>query len=169
MSNAAHQLQRETEAARVLRAQISALDGVDEDTIRDTIEGETKLDSLIAQVVEDIAIDSASIDGIKAHIETMRGRKERLEARIESRRTAVLMAMTMGEIKKLELPVATLSRKPVPPKVQVVDEAQIPSAFWRRSDPTLDKRALLDALKGEQVIPGASLSNGGETLSLRWS
>jgi len=169
MTDHAHQLQRETEAARVLREQLVALVDGDDEVIRDTIEGETSLHDLVAKVVEEVAADSASVEGIKAHLETMRGRKERLEARIEFRRSAILNAMAIGEIKKLELPIATLTRKPTPPKVHITDEAAIPSDFWKRSDPTLDKKALAEALKDKREVPGATLSNGGETVAIRWS
>ena len=169
MTDHSRQLQRETEAARVLREQLADLAGGEEEAVRDTIEGATNLHELIGAVVEDIASDCASIEGIDAHLKTMRGRKERLEARVESRRAVILNAMAIGEIKKLELAIATLSRKPVPSKALVLDETQIPAQFWKRADPTLDKRALLDALKGEQIIPGASLSNGSETIAIKWS
>jgi hypothetical protein len=162
-------LQRETEAARILREQLADLMDGDEIAIRDTIEGETNLHELIASVAEDIATDEASVAGIKAHIETMKARKERLERRIEFRRSAILNAMSIGEVKKLELAIATLSRKPVPPKVQIVNEAEIPSQFWKRADPTLDKKAIADALKNNEQVPGATLSNGGETLAVKWS
>ena len=166
--DAATRLQRETEAARILREQLADIAGDDEDVLRDSIEGETNLHELIAAVVEEVAADAASVDGIKAHIETMRGRKERLEARIEAKRSAILNAMAIGEIKKMELPIATLSRKPTPPKVHIVDEAEIPSSFWKRAEPTLDKRALAEALKEKQAIPGVTLSNGSETLAIRF-
>jgi hypothetical protein len=161
-------LQRETEAARVLREQLAAIVGDDADTMRDIIEGETNLHELIAKVVADVATDAANVAGIKAHIETMKARQERLESRIEVYRSAILNAMAIGEMKKLELPIATLSRKPTPPKVQITDEAAIPSQFWRRADPTLDKKAISDALKSNQDVPGATLSNGAETLAIRF-
>lgn len=164
----ADRLKRETEAARILREQLADLEG-DEETIRDTIEGETNLHELIASVAEDIATDEASVAGIKAHIETMKARKDRLERRIEFRRSAVLNAMSIGEIKKMELAIATLTRKPVPPKVQITDETTIPSWFWKRAEPALDKKAIADALKNNEQVPGATLSNGGETLAVKWS
>lgn len=163
------QLQRETEAARILREQLIALNADDPDVIRDTIEGETSLHELIASVVEEIAHDQAGVEGIKTHVKTMNGRRERLEARIESRRSAILNAMAVGGISTLQLAIATLSRKPVPPKVQIISEADVPAQFWKRSDPELDKKALLAALKDEQKIPGATLSNGSETISIRFA
>jgi hypothetical protein len=164
----ASKLQRETEAARILRAQLSDLADGDEDAIRDTIEGETSLHELIAKVIEDLAADEANVAGIKAHIETMKVRKERLEKRIEFRRAAILNAMSIGEIKTLPLAIATLTRKPVPPKLLITNETEIPSQFWKRADPTLDKKAIADALKNEQQVPGATLSNGSETLAIRF-
>lgn len=168
-TNASHQLQRETEAARILRDQIAALADGDEEVVRDTLEGVTDLHELIAAVVDEIAHDTASVAGIKGHIKNMEARRARMEARIESRRAAILNAMAIGEIKKLELPIATLSRRNTAPQLQTSDEAQIPSQFWKRADPSLDRKALLDALKGGQIVPGAELSNGGETLSVKWS
>lgn len=162
------QLQRETEAARVLRAQLADLAGDDPDAIRDTLEGETNLHELIAKVIADVAADAAHVKGIEAHIAEMEARKERLKLRMQTARAAILNAMAIGEIKKLELPIATLSRKPVPPSVQIIDEALIPSEFWKRSDPRLDKKAIAEALKEKREVPGAMLSNGGETLAVRF-
>lgn len=164
----ASKLQRETEAARVLRAQLADLADGDEATIRDTIEGETSLHELIAKVIEDVAADEASVAGIDAHIDTMEARKERLKRRIEFRRAAVLNAMSIGEIKTLPLAIATLTRKPTPPKVMIIDEAAIPSQFWRRSDPKIDKVLLKGAIGAGEQIPGVELSNGGETLAVKW-
>lgn len=161
-------LSKETEAARVLKEQLRDIAGDDEDMIRDTIEGETSLHEIIRQVVEEISAATANVVGIKAHIEKLKARQERLEAGIETKRTAILNAMAIGEIKKLDAGIATLSRKPVPPKLVVVDEAAIPSQFWKRADPTLDKKALTEALKSKTDVPGAQLSNGSETLALRW-
>lgn len=161
-------LSKEMEAARVLREQLRDIAGDDEDAIRDTIEGETNLHEVIRRVVEEISAATANVEGIKAHIEKLKARQERLEAGIETRRAAILNAMAIGEIKKLDAGIATLSRKPVPPKLVVVDETAIPSKFWKRAEPTLDKKALTSALKDEELVPGAQMSNGGETLALRW-
>ncbi|MGE0857439.1 MAG: siphovirus Gp157 family protein [Hyphomicrobiaceae bacterium] len=45
--------------------------------------------------------------------------------------------------------------------------SRIPSEFWKPQPPRLDKKVVLDALKAGAVVPGAELSNGGETLSMR--
>jgi hypothetical protein len=188
------QLQRETEAARVLREQLKDLAGDDEETVRDTIEGATSLHELIEAVVEDIATYEAKIEAIDAMCAKWKARKERYAARVESHRAVILNAMGMGEIRKLEFAIATVSRQNVAPKLMVIDEAAIPSEFWKRGDPKLDKKALTTALKdmaavAEELalakknglakeileeterklkpIPGVTLSNGSETVAIR--
>jgi hypothetical protein len=79
------------------------------------------------------------------------------------------MAMSMAELAKLELPQATLSRKRTPPKAIVTSEVDLPARFYVEQNPKLDKKAVLDALKAGEKIPGAELSNGGESLQLRRS
>jgi hypothetical protein len=63
----------------------------------------------------------------------------------------------------------TLSLRAVAVSVIVIDETEIPTKFWKASAPKLDKRAVLEALKAKETVPGASLSNGGQTLALTWS
>lgn len=168
MSDHSHALHREMEAAKVLKENLRALVGDDEETLRDTIEGATKLHELIAAVFEEVSADVAAVDGLEEHIKKLCSRKDRIKDRIEAKRQCVLAAMAMAEVKKLELPLCTISRKAVPPKIQITDETQIPSKFWKRADPALDKKALMTALRDKEVIPGATLDNGGETLAVRF-
>jgi hypothetical protein len=69
--------------------------------------------------------------------------------------------------KKIETDVGTVSLSKVQPKVIVTDEAVIPVTFWKASDPTLDRMALAEALKAGTQIPGAEMSNGGQTVIIR--
>jgi hypothetical protein len=75
--------------------------------------------------------------------------------------------MQSGEIKTVETPAGTITRKSVPPSVLIVDEAAIPADYWKPSDPKLDKKAVGEALKAGREVPGAMMSNGGETLQVR--
>jgi len=108
-------------------------------------------------------------DGLKRHAETVAARRERLRKQAEGIRTALAAAMAHSGVKKLETPLATVSLRAVAPSVVVVDEAEIPAAFWKRGDPKLDRKALLESLKDKRPVPGAQLSNGGETLAVRWA
>lgn len=164
----ARALHQETEAARILREHLSLITEVaDEQTVRDTIEGETNLHELIAAVVSDIAEDEILIAGIVSMIETLAARKSRLEARTEARKGAVLRAMEVGELKTLVTPSATLSLRAVPRGLEIRDESEIPMDYFKPVPWKLDKKQLKADLADGKEVPGASLDNGGITLSIR--
>lgn len=167
MSNIDHMLHTAIQAADVLKAQLREIAGDDEEVIHDTIEGEIDLQGLICLAAEQNSLDAASVNGIAKLIDKLRDRKDRIEKRIAMRRVAILSAMQAGEIRKLETPAGTISRKAVPPSVLILEEAEIPAEFWRPSEPKLDKRAVGDAIKSGRQIPGAVMSNGSEALQVR--
>lgn len=169
---AAQDLRREIEAARVLLANYRDILGEDAEAQADAVEGETNLHEAIRPALARIAEIEAMCEGLTAAMDRLKARRSRLEQQGETLRTLLLAGMEMAGLKKVETDLATVSRKPVPPSVQITNEAEIPAAFWKRGDPKLDKKALLAALKeaDEQgtKIPGAELSNGGETISVRF-
>lgn len=162
------EISREAEAARVLLLNVRELLANDEDAIEDAIEGETNFKEAAARAVTRLAEIDALAEAISIQTKNLSTRLHRLEAQGDSIRAALTSAMGLLEITKLELAQATISLKPTAPKVIVTDETAIHSQFWKRSDPTLDKRALMAALKDGLKVPGAELSNGGETLAVRW-
>jgi len=166
MADVDYLLHRATQAADILKEQLREIAGDDVDVIHDTIEGEIDLEGLIRLAAEQNVIDAASVNGISELMDKLRDRKDRVEKRIGMRRVAILAAMSSGEIKKLETPAGTISRKAVPPSVLILDEAAIPSEFWKPADPKLDKKAVADAIKGGRDVPGAMMSNGGETIQV---
>lgn len=165
--NIDHKLHMAIRAADVLKAQLQKIAGDDPDVIRDTIEGEIDLRELIAVAAERNVIEGAEIEGIDALVEKLQARKDRIKTRIELRRVAMLTAMQSGDIPKLVTPAGTISRKAVPPSALILEESQIPADYWKAQEPRLDKKAVLDALKAGTVVPGAQLSNGGETIAIR--
>lgn len=162
-----HQLKREMEAAEIVKAQVAALAGDDPEFMRDAIEGETDLLETIEAVCATLLEDQAMCEAIDAQVRRLQDRKDRIGNRIELKRSLIASAMDVAERSKIETAVATLSLKPVPPKVEVVQEADIPAEFWKAQPPKLDRKALLEALKGSKPIPGARLSNGSTTVSIR--
>ena len=167
MSDVNHRLIQEIKAADVLKANLTDIAGDDTDLIRDMIEGETNLLALIAKADLQMIQDAALVEASKQAVETIESRATRISKRIELTRAAVMTAMQISERNTLELATGTLTIKSLPAKAIIVDEAQIPSQFWKSQDPILDKKAILSALKEGQSIEGAQLSNGGETLQIR--
>lgn len=161
-----HALSKEVAAANALKEAL-ALETDDAEAIRDTIEGETNLHEAIAAVMAEIREDEMMATGIGVMIESLETRKKRLSDRIVFRRAAIERAMLIGEISSLTLPDATISLKRVPPKLEITDEARIPAKFWKPQDPKLDKAALKEALEDGEDVSGASLGNGGISLSVR--
>jgi len=166
MADVDYLLHRATQAADVLKEQLRKIAGDDLEVIADTLEGEIDLRGLICMAAEQNATDAALVNGIAEMVDKLRERKDRIEKRIGMRRAAILAAMTSGEIKSLETPAGTITRKAVPPSVLILDEAAIPADFWKPQDPKLDKKAVADALKAGRNVPGAQMSNGGETLQV---
>lgn len=191
----AHKLKLEAEAAKILRNSVKELMGIGFDsedmsdderaTLRDTIEGETSLLELIAAVDEDQLKDEAAVLGLKEMKKKLGERQERIEARMEKRKAALIMAMGVAEQTKIEVPTGTISIRKLARKPIIVSELDIPGDFWRQPDPEIDKKALNEAWKNllekranattpEELsalpdIPGTQLDNGGESLSVRRS
>jgi len=164
---------RELAAAEALKEQLRSILGegeVDTVTLSDTIEGETDFYGAVDAVIEQIAHDTARVEGIAKFETTLAGRKHRLETRIDSLRAMLVNALDIIEQKKLERPLATVTLKNVPPKLKIVDEAQIPAQFFETPEPRLNRKALGDALKvkDHEPIPGAELDNGSVTIQLRF-
>ncbi len=135
--------------------------------ILDTIEGETDLAEACVAVLEECNEDEILIKGLAAHIGDLQTRKGRMEKSVETRRNIILMAMEKAGLGTIRSPLGTMSARPTPKQAIITDEALIPARFWKAQDPKLDKGELSSALRAGETIPGASLSNGGITLSVR--
>lgn len=160
-------LERERRAAEALRDTLSKMPEIDESTLRDTIEGETGLHESIAEVVALLTTCEALRAGLIAKIAEFDARLARYEGRIDFLRSAIEQAMVIGELTKLELPEATLSLGRRAANVVITDEARVPAKFWKPSEPTLDRKALKEALKNKEDVPGATLGNGSVSLTIR--
>lgn len=159
----------ETEAARNLLATYAEVLADDAELTATTIEGETDLLGAIERACRRIGENDAFVDGLKGHIASLVTRMERFKAQTETLRTAICVAMEVASLKRHEMAEATITLKAVPAKAEITDESAIPAKFWKPSDPKLDRKAVLDALKAKETIPGATLSNGGLTIMIKRS
>lgn len=167
MADVSRELHIQGEAAKALLLNIKDVVEADAEMIETAIEGETSLKEAISAAVDRILELDAHEEAIAAQIATLQVRRERFEHQSDRIKAAVHVAMGQAELRKLELPQATLSVRAVPPKAEITDESMLPSRFWKSSAPTLDRKLLLETLKSGESVPGAVLSNGSETLSLR--
>lgn len=194
MKSTTRDLEREIKAAQMLRDQLSDMVGDDAELIRDSIEGETGLFEIIAAMAEADGEDAALIDATAAYIKKLQERKARIEARVDMRRALMANALEIAELTKFETAAGTVTRKAVPPKAVIVEEADIPARFFVPQEPKLDKAAVLKALKDRKTalseikapvgsaewsaevervnaehpdVAGAVLSNAGYTIQIR--
>lgn len=161
------ELEREVEAAKLLRAQLDDICASDPDFLRDAIEGETNVRELIAKIAAEEGEDKAIISALETFAEGLAARKDRIKARVETRRALLATALEVAGLKSLETPTGTVAITKVAPKAITTEESEIPSRFWKAQPPKLDRKALADALKAGETIPGATLSNGSQTVTIR--
>jgi hypothetical protein len=141
--------------------------GTDDETLRDTVEGLTSLPEMLASVLRSQLDDLALLAALRTRILDMQERFARIANRADKKRALVASVMERADIRKLTEPDFTASLRRGPPGLAVVNEREIPEAFWKPQPPKLDRKALLAALNAGQVIAGAALGNGFTTIAVR--
>lgn len=160
----AHGLNQHQQLREQLKAEFPE---TDDETLRDTVEGLSRLPDMLAAVLRSHLDDAVMIYALKERIGDMQERMARIEARSDRKRAIVASIMERADIKKLVEPDFTASLRPTPAPLLVVDEAKIPANYWKSQPAKLDRRGLAAALASGQAVPGASLGNGGVALAVR--
>jgi len=142
-------------------------DDGDETLLADMLEAETGLhEFLITLMRRALVDDELVVRGAEAIVTEMRERRDRYERRIEAARTLAFKLMQQAGVRKIVLPIATLSIRAGQPKVIITDEAALPAEYIRiRKEP--DKIAIKEQLARGDHVPGAELSNAEPTLAVR--
>ena len=146
---------------------LESFPALDEDTLRDTLEGISDLNEMIAAVIRSALVDEALGSGLRARLEDMKERQSRLEVRASKKRGLALQVMSETGLTKLEQPDFTASTRAGVPALVVVSEQAIPDPYWLMQPPKLDRQALLGELKRGGAIPGVELSNPKPVLMVR--
>jgi hypothetical protein len=159
---------REAQAVLALKESLAAIHADDDETLLlDSIEGETGFCEAIDILLARMASDAVLIEGTKSVVSDLEARAARFAKRIAANRAVIEQAMMIAELDKLERPSATLSLAKRQAKVEIQTEADIPAEFWKVGAPSLDKKAVGEALKEGRAVPGACLSNAAPSLSVR--
>lgn len=131
----------------------------------DSIEGETSAFEFLSRLVRKIGATQALAGGTAEYIGELQERKARLERREMALRSLIFKVMNTADIKKAELPEATLSVRSGTPKVVLTNEKELPPEFVRiKKEP--DKQRIKAALVAGEHVPGAALSNAEPTLAI---
>jgi hypothetical protein len=136
---------------------LEAFPDADDDTIRDTLEGLTTLNELIAEIIRSALIDESLQAGLRLRLQDMKERLSRLEARAVKKRELALEAMSEAGLRKIEQPDFTASARTGSPSLVVMAEHQVPASYWVPQPPKLDRQALIGDLKHGEEILGPTL------------
>lgn len=129
------------------------------------LESETDLDALLTQIVYALDDAAALETGTKERLDQLNSRKQRFARKQEALRDLAFKLMDQANVVKVELPVATLSMRGVPPSVVITDETALEDDFFL-IERFPDKRKIKECLKTGPVA-GAAMNNGTRTLSIR--
>lgn len=140
---------------------------VPDEVIRDTLEGLSgEIEVKATSVIKFARNLEVFRDAVEAESRAMKERAARIDRRIEAMREYVLVHMRACEIQKIECPEFTLSVQKNPPAVIIDAESQIPERFMVTPEPPPppsprpDKKALCEAMKAGEIVPGAHLEQG---------
>ena len=152
--------------AEAILAEIKALTS-DEETVRDTFEGEVDVDNLVDYLLRLTGSDEAMIVALDSEATQLDKRKARLKGRVSAGRALLHRVLTMAAIRGCERPLGTVSLSKKAPAIGELDERIVPAKFWVQPDPELDRKAILEALKAKEKIPGAKLAPDTDVLKIR--
>jgi hypothetical protein len=162
------QLKAEAQKFNLLRERLKRdYQDIDDATLSDTLEGLSDLPDQLQVLIRSALEDESLVEALKLRSADMRARIGRLEARTERKRALAAEVMREAGLPRLVAPDFTASARPSTPTLIVTDEGAIPPGFWAPQPPRLNRQELIAALKAGTAVPGAGLSNGGSTLSVR--
>lgn len=145
-----------------LKAKLQAMN-FDEETIQDTLEGEsTEIQAKIESYGFVIRDRSSFVAAMTAEIERMTERRDAEKKRVNKTVEWLLTSMVALKITEIECPVFTISVKKNPPSVEIFNEKLIPAEYMRKPEPVPvvevpDKKAIAEKLKAGEEVGGCKM------------
>lgn len=133
-------------------------EGAEIEALTDTLEAvEEAIEHKVVGVAHVIKNNEVSINAIKEE-------KKRLDARLKSYNNSndrlkeyLQQSLELAEKQKIKTPTMTVSIRNNAPSLYIEESAQIPAMYYKHSEPTLQRKELLDAVKRGIQIEGVSL------------
>jgi hypothetical protein len=140
---------------------------VEDEILRaDMIEGSTDFVEFVRAVERRRQEANTLTEAISMQVDALQSRRTRFERREQALRDLMFAMLQLAHLKRLELPEATISQRIGVPRVIITDETALPDDFVRIVR-TPDKAKIKEALNGFVAVPGATLSNAADTISIR--
>ena len=131
---------------------------IDEQAIKDTLEAiqgdiKEKADGY-AKVIKELSADT---DKITAEIKRLTDRKNTIQNNIAYMKQSLTSAMTVTGNTKFRTDLFSFNIQKNPPALVVDDEKAIPQEYLIPQEPKVDKKAIIDFLKGGNDVPYAHI------------
>ena len=131
---------------------------IDEQTFIDTLQSideaiEGKAENL-AKVIKEI---ESTVSVITNEISRLQSKKQALNNRVANLKTYLQGEMEKVNKTKVKGALFTVNIQNNPPSLKVENADKIPKSFYIEQEPTLDKKALKEAVKNGEVIEGVAL------------
>ena len=134
-----------------------------------TEEAEAKLEGLSMALEHKVGNIVAFSHNLESFVETCKAEEKRIaerrkaaENRVKSLKDYLLRSMLAAERTTIEIGTKKISVQDNPPSVSVLEEAIIPARFFVTipEQHQLDKKAVAEAIKKGEEVPGAVLTRG---------
>ncbi len=138
----------------------------DEQLLLDTLEGQTNLFDIASSLVRLKGETDVQNVGLKQWIGELSERKARLERKSDGVKKLIQSLMDAAGVDKLPLAEATVFKTKGRMKVVVKDVKELPQGFYSL-ERKADTAAIKTALENSEDVPGASLEQGPDSLTIR--
>ncbi len=153
---------------RLLTEQLkSDYTAIDDDTLRDTMEGISELPQIVEELIRSALDDDTLIAGLKVRLDAMNERMARIKDRYEKKRSLAAWAMGSAGIPKMETPDFGVSLCAGQQRLVISDPTKLPEQYLVPQAPKPDRTAIVIALKSGTIIDGAGLEAGNPFIAVR--
>ena len=138
----------------------------DDELRADVLEGETDLEAVASRIVRRRNLARANVTGIKEVMGDLKERQDRFQRQEDAMKAMLKRILSLAGTDKLTLPEATISITKPRESVEVLDVDALPQGFFATIRQP-DKKAIGEALKAGEAIPGAALTFGEAGVTIR--
>lgn len=140
---------------------------LDDETLRDTLEGISNLPEMLEAIIRSSLEDDVMAVGLKARLDQMQVRLERYKARYERKREIAAWVMQTSGLAKLEVPDFSLYLRDGALRLAIVEEGAIPASYLVPQPAKIDRTKLMEELRRGNEVPGATLAAGRPFVAVR--
>jgi hypothetical protein len=141
---------------------------LEDDELRaDMLEGATDARDVLTVLARRLDDAKAMQEGVHGRIEELCAREERFIARGEFIRDLMFKVLESANLRKIELPEASISLRNNPPRlVGEADAVMLPDELCKITR-AIDRKKIREAIDAGQDVPGFQLSNSPPSLVVR--